>query len=149
VGLFSLFTRLRRIIRDSVEPFPESEKTETGIRPKVEGLKDDSEIVAFIRKYSDHEDVVIKAVGKIRNQLRLQVIALDPDLLPYIRIAALGRLDSSGDDPRIRIARSDRDPAVCIVAIQTLHDRRRAQEARDTIHDVVRLFLAGESHAES
>ncbi|QQR60893.1 hypothetical protein IPH19_00255 [Candidatus Uhrbacteria bacterium] len=149
MGIYSLFSRLRRIIRDSVEPFPESEKTETGIRPNVEGLKDDSDIIAFIRKHSEHKDIVIKAIARIRNQLRLQLIALDPDQVPYIRVAALGHIDSTGDDLRILIARSDRDPAVCIVAIQTLHDRRRAQEARDTIHDVVRLFLAGESHAES
>lgn len=136
-----LLSRLRRLIRDSVDPYPESEKTETGIRPKIDGLKDDGEIIAFVMKYSEHEDVVIKAIAKIRNQLRLQVIALDPDLLPYIRIAALEHLNSTGDDIRIRIARTDRDPGVCVVAIQTLHRKSRATEARDSVHDVVRLFI--------
>lgn len=149
MGIFSLFSRLRRIIRDSVEPFPESKKTETGIRPKIDTLKDDSDIIAFIRKYSEHQDIVIKAIARIRNQLRLQLIALDPSQVPYIRVAALGRIDSTGDDLRILIARSDHDPAVCIVAIQTLYNRKRAPEARDTIHDVVKLFIAGENHAES
>lgn len=149
MGIYSLFSRLRRIIRDSVEPFPESEKTETGIRPNVEGLKDDSDIIAFIRKHSEHKDIVIKAIARIRNQLRLQLIALDPDQVPYIRVAALGHIDSTGDDLRILIARSDHDPDVCIVAIQTLCDKRRAAEASDTIHGMVKLHLTGESHAES
>lgn len=141
MGLLRIFRALRSLMRQyrSSELPPES--TQTGIRPNVDSLKDDSDCIAFIRKYSEHEDVVVRAVAKVVNPVRLATLALDPDLQPYIRIAALGRLGAN-DDVRIRIARSDHDPAVAISALQTLLDKSRIKEASDAKHEVVRLYAS-------
>jgi hypothetical protein len=141
MGIFDAFRRLRKLIRgfDALELAPES--TQTGIRPTVESLKNDADCIAFIRKYAEHENIVVKAVAKVMNPVRLATLALDPDLQPYIRIAALGRLGAN-DDVRIRIARSDHDPAVAISALQTLLDKSRIKEAADAKHEVVRLYAS-------
>lgn len=77
------------------------------------------------------------------SQASLRALAVNPDQPPLVRIDALERLDASGDDMRILIARSDHDPAVAIVALQTLIDQSRLHEARDAVHDIVRLYALG------
>lgn len=139
MGLLNVFHALRRLIRAYRAPELAPESTQTGIRPNLDSLKDDADCITFIRKYSEHEDLVVRAVTKIKNLVRLATLALDPDLPPYIRIAAMGRLGAN-DDVRIRIARSDHDPAVAISALQTLLDKTRVKEASDAKHEVVRLY---------
>ncbi len=141
MSLLRIFRALRSLIRHYQSPELVSESTQTGIRPNIDSLKDDADCIVFIRKYTDHEDMVVRAVAKVRNPVRLVTLALDPDLQPYIRIAALGRLGAN-DDVRIRIARSDHDPAVAIAALQTLLDKNRIKEAADAKHEVVRLYAS-------
>lgn len=108
----------------------------------IDHLASDMELVSFIRHHGEGDkDLAVSAIRRIANNLRVQILAMDPDLPPYIRIAALGKLGPSADSLRIMIARTDHDPAVAIVAIQTLHDRTRVKDAYGSVHDVVNLFL--------
>lgn len=140
--VWSLFRRLRRLFRESPADFyTDSERS--GIRKKLDQITDDSELIAYIRRHAATESDAVDAIKRVRNPLRVQLLALDPDLDPFIRIAALNILDASCDDVRIRIARSDHDPAVAIVALQTLSAKHRLREASDAKHDIVRLYACG------
>jgi len=140
MGLYDTFRRLRQLIRTFTEVnqyVPPSEE----YTPNVNFLNTDAECISFIRRFMDKEDAVLHAVSKIKSPMRIATLALDPDLQPFIRIAALGRLGPD-DDMRIRIARSDHDPAVAIAALLTLINKKRIKEAHDAKHDVVRLYAS-------
>lgn len=140
MGLYDTFRRLRQLIREFTEA-NQSEAPAQEYTPNANLLNTDAECISFIRRFMDKEDAALHAVSKIKSPMRIATLALDPDLQPYIRIAALGRLGSD-DDMRIRIARSDHDPAVAIAALLTLNDKNRIKEAHDAKHDVVRLYAS-------
>jgi|GEM_PF-6592354 len=139
MGLYNTFRALRKLIRALKNTEQTHHIRQEHIIPQTPALNSDAECIAVIRRYMDYEDLALRAVAKIKSPMRIATLALDPDIQPYIRIAALARLGSD-DDMRIRIARGDHDPAVAISALQTLVDKRRIKEAIDSKHDVVKLY---------
>jgi hypothetical protein len=136
LGRILEFVRAFRPERPTAKRIPRENST-SEIR-----LKNDDALIAFIRAHADDEgEEVYRAIRSIKGQDSLVTLAIDPDQQPYIRIAALSHIGAAGDSVRVLIARADHDPAVAIVALQTLFDRKRAREAVDSKHDIVKLYM--------
>ncbi len=145
MGFIKFFFKFRHFLRLLLQSEQPEITTDTGIRPRADKLREkfqnELEAVAYLRRHHDDERGVDIAIDSIKNMLRLRTLALDPDLQPYIRIAALRRLDHTSDDTRIHIARTEYDPSVAIFAIMSLKDKSRAHEALDSVHEVVKLHI--------
>lgn len=137
-----LMARLSEMIRAFRAPVTDTayRSDHTSRFKDVSHLLDD-ELIPFIRANQSDENMVIPALWRVIDQRRLTALAMDPDLAPYIRIMSLDRLDASGNELRILVARTDHDPGVCVMALKTLHNKRLAKRAADSKHEAVRMHI--------
>lgn len=94
------------------------------------------ELIEFISIYAPvNADLAITAMRLVKQRLRLKNFAINPDLPPLVRLAAI-RIH--GDDAtNALIARADHDPDLAAEAARCIKDPETLLTASDSVHSSV------------
>lgn len=121
---------------------PEGEQPKPRItRKDMLDIKTDAELISFAKAFvTRDEDIAVSAVNRVRSQLRLQFLALDPDEHVLLRMTAINKLED--EKTLALIASADFSPSIALLAISKCKELESYRLACTSPHDVVRHYAA-------
>ncbi len=145
MGLSDFFKNFPTLARQAAQEdgrIPEIDQPPAPILRRDLSTLDDAQLIDIARRYMHtHEDLAVAAISKVKKQMRLRLIAMDPDMTDVVRMCAIGRLREDSDETCAMIARADHNPVIAHFAASNIKSRRWLETCQDIRHEVTRAFV--------